>query len=69
MDSEKGPTSWCGFEEIAEAIKALQRRDSMLARKVSAVLCSTDLTKSQEFYEQKVGLPGDDSQPRAIRVW
>ena len=28
----------------------------MLARKVSAVLCSTDLTKSQEFYEQKVGL-------------
>ena len=28
----------------------------MLNRKVSAVLCSTDLTRSQEFYEQKVGL-------------
>ncbi len=25
-------------------------------RKVSAVLCSADLAKSQEFYEQKVGL-------------
>ena len=25
-------------------------------RRVSAVLCSTDLTRSQEFYEQKVGL-------------
>lgn len=25
-------------------------------RKVSAVLCSTDLARSQEFYEQKVGL-------------
>ena len=25
-------------------------------RKVSAVLCSTDLVRSQEFYEQKVGL-------------
>jgi len=25
-------------------------------RKVSAVLCSADLTRSQEFYEQKVGL-------------
>lgn len=24
--------------------------------KISAVLCSTDLTRSQEFYEQKVGL-------------
>ena len=28
----------------------------MLDRKVSAVLCSTDLARSQEFYEQKVGL-------------
>ena len=28
----------------------------MLDRKASAVLCSTDLTRSQEFYEQKVGL-------------
>ena len=28
----------------------------MLDRKVSAVLCSTDLPRSQEFYEQKVGL-------------
>ena len=28
----------------------------MLGRKVSAVLCSTDLERSQEFYEQKVGL-------------
>ncbi len=28
----------------------------MLNRKVSAVLCSTDLVRSQEFYEQKVGL-------------
>jgi catechol 2,3-dioxygenase-like lactoylglutathione lyase family enzyme len=26
------------------------------SRKVSAVLCSTNLTRSQEFYEQKVGL-------------
>lgn len=26
------------------------------SRKVSAVLCSTDLARSQEFYEQKVGL-------------
>ncbi len=26
------------------------------ARRVSAVLCSTDLARSQEFYEQKVGL-------------
>ena len=25
-------------------------------RKISAVLCSTDLAKSQDFYEQKVGL-------------
>ena len=25
-------------------------------RKISAVLCSTDLAKSQEFYEQKIGL-------------
>ena len=25
--------------------------------KVSAVLCSTDLERSREFYEQKVGLP------------
>jgi predicted enzyme related to lactoylglutathione lyase len=25
-------------------------------RKISAVLCSTDLVRSQEFYEQKVGL-------------
>jgi catechol 2,3-dioxygenase-like lactoylglutathione lyase family enzyme len=25
-------------------------------RRVSAVLCSTDLDRSQEFYEQKVGL-------------
>jgi catechol 2,3-dioxygenase-like lactoylglutathione lyase family enzyme len=25
-------------------------------RKVSAVLCSTDLPRSQQFYEQKVGL-------------
>ena len=25
-------------------------------RKASAVLCSTDLARSQEFYEQKVGL-------------
>jgi hypothetical protein len=24
--------------------------------KISAVLCSTDLARSQEFYEQKVGL-------------
>ena len=24
--------------------------------RISAVLCSTDLTRSQEFYEQKVGL-------------
>lgn len=28
----------------------------MLDRKVSAVLCSTDLARSQEFFEQKVGL-------------
>jgi catechol 2,3-dioxygenase-like lactoylglutathione lyase family enzyme len=28
----------------------------MLARKVSAVVCSPDLARSQEFYEQKVGL-------------
>ena len=28
----------------------------MLDRKVSAVLCSTDLARSREFYEQKVGL-------------
>ena len=28
----------------------------MFERRVSAVLCSTDLVKSQEFYEQKVGL-------------
>jgi catechol 2,3-dioxygenase-like lactoylglutathione lyase family enzyme len=28
----------------------------MLDRKVSAVLCSTDLARSQEFYEQRVGL-------------
>ena len=28
----------------------------MFDRKVSAVLCSTDLARSQEFYEQKVGL-------------
>ena len=27
-----------------------------LNRRVSAVLCSTDLIRSQEFYEQKVGL-------------
>jgi catechol 2,3-dioxygenase-like lactoylglutathione lyase family enzyme len=26
------------------------------SRKISAVLCSTDLDRSQEFYEQKVGL-------------
>jgi catechol 2,3-dioxygenase-like lactoylglutathione lyase family enzyme len=26
------------------------------SRKISAVLCSTDLARSQEFYEQKVGL-------------
>lgn len=25
-------------------------------RKISAVVCSTDLAKSQEFYEQRVGL-------------
>jgi catechol 2,3-dioxygenase-like lactoylglutathione lyase family enzyme len=25
-------------------------------RRISAVLCSTDLARSQEFYEQKVGL-------------
>ena len=24
--------------------------------RISAVLCSTDLTRSQEFYEQKLGL-------------
>jgi catechol 2,3-dioxygenase-like lactoylglutathione lyase family enzyme len=28
----------------------------VLDRKVSAVLCSTDLARSQDFYEQKVGL-------------
>lgn len=28
----------------------------MLDGKISAVLCSTDLARSQEFYEQKVGL-------------
>ena len=28
----------------------------MFDRKISAVLCSTDLAKSQQFYEQKVGL-------------
>lgn len=28
----------------------------MLDRKVSAVLCSTDLARSQQFYEQKLGL-------------
>lgn len=28
----------------------------MFDRKVSAVLCSTDLARSQQFYEQKVGL-------------
>ena len=28
----------------------------MLGSKVSAVLCSTDLERSQAFYEQKVGL-------------
>jgi catechol 2,3-dioxygenase-like lactoylglutathione lyase family enzyme len=28
----------------------------MLERRVSAVLCSTDLARSQAFYEQKVGL-------------
>jgi catechol 2,3-dioxygenase-like lactoylglutathione lyase family enzyme len=28
----------------------------MLDRKISAVLCSTDLARSQAFYEQKVGL-------------
>jgi catechol 2,3-dioxygenase-like lactoylglutathione lyase family enzyme len=32
------------------------RRHSVLVRKVSAVLCSTDLARSQEFYEQEVGL-------------
>src|SRR5215468_2362560 len=32
------------------------RRRVMLGRKVSAVLCSTDLDRSREFYEQKVGL-------------
>ncbi|HET9111047.1 MAG TPA: VOC family protein [Ktedonobacterales bacterium] len=26
------------------------------SRKISAVLCSTDLARSQEFFEQKVGL-------------
>jgi catechol 2,3-dioxygenase-like lactoylglutathione lyase family enzyme len=26
------------------------------ARRASAVVCATDLTRSQEFYEQKVGL-------------
>jgi hypothetical protein len=25
-------------------------------RRISAVLCSTDLARSQEFYERKVGL-------------
>ena len=30
----------------------------MLAKnRISAVLCSTDLERSQAFYEQKVGLP------------
>jgi catechol-2,3-dioxygenase len=28
----------------------------MSKNRISAVLCSTDLTRSQEFYEQKVGL-------------
>jgi predicted enzyme related to lactoylglutathione lyase len=27
-----------------------------ISNKISAVLCSTDLVRSQEFYEQKVGL-------------
>jgi hypothetical protein len=33
------------------------------ANKVSAVLCSTDLVRSREFYEQKVGL---DLSPQTI---
>ena len=28
----------------------------MVAGRISAVLCSTDLVRSQEFYEQKIGL-------------
>ena len=28
----------------------------LAANKISAVVCSTDLVRSQEFYEQKVGL-------------
>ena len=42
-----------------------------MVRKASAVLCSTDLDRSREFYEQKVGLPavaGDDPEPPAVRV-
>jgi catechol 2,3-dioxygenase-like lactoylglutathione lyase family enzyme len=33
------------------------KEDGVLSKsKISAVLCSTDLARSQEFYEQKVGL-------------
>lgn len=32
------------------------KEDQVLANKASAVLCSTDLPRSQAFYEQKVGL-------------
>src|SRR5947207_11883506 len=36
---------------------AYVRRSIVLGnRRISAVLCSTDLVRSQEFYEQKVGL-------------
>ena len=44
-------------------------------RRVSAVLCSTDLERSQEFYEQKVGLArrmvSDDPRQVAqvVRNW
>lgn len=36
--------------------QALEVRNAVADNRISAVLCSTDLVRSQEFYEQKVGL-------------
>jgi catechol 2,3-dioxygenase-like lactoylglutathione lyase family enzyme len=37
-------------------VSSLEVCNVVATNRISAVLCSTDLTRSQEFYEQKVGL-------------
>src|SRR5664279_3802658 len=49
------PSIWLRQRPLAEAITN-EEAPMLSTGRISAVLCSTDLTRSQEFYEQQVGL-------------